>query len=82
MLILPEYIAAAMRHVQHEIIEDDGSVFATIPGFDGLWANAPTKWEANEELASALEGWLLLGIAHHHELPIIDGVDLTVREVA
>jgi len=71
-----------MRHVQYEIIEDDGTIFATIPGFDGLWANALTKAEVNEKLASALEGWLLLGIAHHHPLPVIDGMDLMVREVA
>lgn len=82
MLILPEYIRAAMSHIQYETIEDDGSVFATIPGFDGLWANAPTKAAVNEELESALEGWLLLGIAHHHPLPVIDGMDLMVREFA
>ncbi len=82
MLIMREYIGAAMRHVQHEIIEEDGSIFATIPGFDGLWATAPTKAEANEELESALEGWILLGIAHNHPLPEIEGIDLAVREVA
>lgn len=82
MLIMPTYIRAAMCHVEYETIEDDGSVFATIPGFPGLWASALTKAEVNEKLESALEGWLLLGIAHHHPLPVIEGIDLTVREVA
>jgi predicted RNase H-like HicB family nuclease len=82
MLILPDYIRAAMRRIHYETIEEDGSVFATIPGFDGLWANALTKAEVNEELESALEGWILVGIAHGHEIPILDGIDLTVREVA
>lgn len=82
MLIMREYIGAAMRHVKHEVIEEDGSIFATIPGFEGLWANAPTKAEANEELESALEGWILLGIAHHHPLPVMEGIDFAVREVA
>ncbi len=82
MLIIPKYIRAAMGHVEYETIEDDDSVFATIPGFDGLWACALTKAEVNEKLESALEGWLLLGIAHHHPLPVIEGIDLMVREVA
>ena len=82
MLIMPEYIRAAMRHIEYETIEESGSVFATIPGFDGLWASALTKAEVNEELESALEGWILLGIALGHEIPVIDEIDLTVREVA
>ncbi len=82
MLVLPKYIRAAMRHAEYECIEDDGSIFAIIPGFDGLWASGPTKHQVNEELESALEGWILLGIAHGHEIPIIDGIDLTVRKVA
>lgn len=82
MLVLTQYIRAAMRNTQYEIIEDDGSIFATIPGFDGLWANAPTRAEVDAALESALEGWLLVGLAHDQPLPVIDGIDLTVREVA
>lgn len=82
MLVLTQYIRAAMRNAQYEIIEDDGSIFATIPGFDGLWANAPTQAEVDAALESALEGWLLVGLAHDQPLPVIDGIDLTVREVA
>ncbi len=81
-LVMPKYIQAALCRAHYETVEEDGTIFATIPGFDGLWANAPTKAEVDKELASALEGWLLVGIAHHHPLPVIDGIDLTVREVA
>lgn len=82
MLVLTQYIRAAMRNAQYEIIEDDGSIFATIPGFDGLWANAPTRAETDAALESGLEGWLLVGLAHDQSLPVIDGIDLTVCEVA
>jgi predicted RNase H-like HicB family nuclease len=78
MLLMPKYIRAALCHAQYETIEEDGSIFATIPGFDGLWANAPTKTEVDEELASALEGWLLVGIAHHHPIPVIGRIDLAL----
>jgi len=77
-----EYLRVAMRDVHYEDIDEDGTIFATIPGFDGLWANAATRSQVNEELESALEGWVLVNIAHHRELPIRGGIDLTVREVA
>jgi predicted RNase H-like HicB family nuclease len=73
---------AAMRQARYESIEEDGVIFATIPGFDGLWATGKTHEEAESELASVLEGWLLVGLAHHHPLPIVDGIDLAVHAVA
>lgn len=82
MLVLPEYIHAAMRRADYETIEESDSIFVTIPGFDGLWASGQTKHQASEELEAALEGWILLSIRLGHELPIIDDIDLTVREVA
>ncbi len=75
------YLDAALRYAAFETIEEDGTVFATIPGFDGLWANAPTEAAARAELASVLEGWVLLGLAHGHPLPVVDGINLAVQEV-
>ncbi len=72
-----EYLDKAMQHARYEVIED-GTVFATIPGFDGLWANAPTQEECIAELRDTLEGWVLLGIAHHSDLPTVDGMRLEV----
>jgi len=79
--VFAQYLRAALQHAEYEIIEDDGSVFAVIPGFEGLWATAPTIAAARKELESVLEGWLLLGIAHHHPIPVIEGLDLNVRDV-
>jgi predicted RNase H-like HicB family nuclease len=70
--MLSEYMDKAMQHAHYEQIED-GSVFATIPGFEGLWANAPTQKECEKELRDVLEGWILLGISLHADLPEIDG---------
>ncbi len=66
-----------MRHAQYEHIED-GTWFGLIPGFDGLWANASTEQACQQELRDTLEGWILLGIAHHSDLPIVDGMRLEV----
>jgi len=80
--MLTRYLQATMQRARYEPIEEEGTIFATIPKFDGLWAIGSTREEAERELASTLEGWILVGLAHHHTLPVIDGIDLTVRAVA
>jgi len=37
-LILANYIDAAMEQAIDEIIEDEGTYFGQIPGFQGVWA--------------------------------------------
>ena len=75
--MLNKYIDKVMRHATYEPIED-GTIFATIPGFDGLWANAPTQETCEKELREVLEGWILLGIAHHDDLPEVDGMKVEI----
>ncbi len=77
--MLTKYIEAAMRHAEYEIIEDDNSFYGHIPELDGLWANAATLEACRDELRSALEDWLLLGLAWLDEIPIVDGIDINVR---
>lgn len=80
--MLARYMHAAMQQARYEFIEEDGGIFATIPNFDGLWATGKTREQAEAELASVLEGWLLVGLAHQHPLPIVEGIDLAVHAVA
>lgn len=72
-----EYLDKAMSHAQYEQIED-GSYFGRISGFQGVWANMPTKQECKDELREVLEGWVLLNIADHTHLPVVDGMTLEV----
>ena len=80
--MLTDYIRAAMRHATYEILEDDGSFVGTIPGFDGVWANADSLEACRDELEEVLEGWILLGVYLHHERPVVDGIDIIIREDA
>jgi predicted RNase H-like HicB family nuclease len=80
--MLTKYIEAAMRHAEYEIIEDDNSFYGHIPDLDGLWANATTLEACRDELRSALEDWLLLGLAWNDAIPVIDGIDINVRAKA
>ena len=79
--MLTEYFEAAMRHAHYEIMED-GDFWGEIPTFDGLWGSGPTLEACREELRSALEGWVLVGISLHHELPVVDGFAVPVPEMA
>ena len=67
--MLRSYLDAAMRHATYEQIEGDEGVYGEIPGFDGLWASAPTHDACAEELASALEDWVIAGLQLGHDLP-------------
>jgi predicted RNase H-like HicB family nuclease len=47
--MLIQYIKAAMRRVQYELLEDDGTFFGRIEGLKGVWANATTLEACREE---------------------------------
>jgi predicted RNase H-like HicB family nuclease len=79
-ILLTDYIEGALRKARYEILSDDGSYYGEIPGFQGVYANASTLEECRHELKEVLEDWILLGISRHSPLPLIDGIDLKVRE--
>jgi predicted RNase H-like HicB family nuclease len=78
--MLTEYIQAALKKAKYEILADDGSFFGTIDGFKGVWANAKTLEECRTELREVLEDWLLISISHHLPIPVVDGIELKVKE--
>jgi predicted RNase H-like HicB family nuclease len=81
--MLIEYIQAGLRrHAKYEILSDDGSYYGEIPECRGVYANAKTLEECREQLRGVLEEWLLFRIYRNLELPIIDGIELTMEEVA
>ncbi len=75
-----EYLQAAMNHAVYEKAED-GTYFGSIPGFQGVLANEATLEATRSELLDVLEGWVLLGISLHHELPVVDGHRLVLPAV-
>lgn len=77
--MLTNYIRAAMEKARYEILEDDGSYYGEIPGFQGVFANAPTLEGCREELQSVLEGWLILGLRLGHRLPVVGGINPNAR---
>ena len=80
--MLRDYIQAAMRKAKYEILPDDGSFYAEIPGFDGVYANADNLEKCREELEEVLEEWILVRVSRNLPLPVVEGIELTIRETA
>lgn len=61
--MLIEYIGKAMSKAIYEKLED-GSYSGKIPQAPGVIAFGETLYLCQEELRSALEGWLIVKIRH------------------
>jgi predicted RNase H-like HicB family nuclease len=80
--MLTAYIRAAMRKAKYEILSDDNSFYGEIPGFAGIYANADTLEECRDELEEVLEEWLFFRISRNLALPVVDGIELAIKEAA
>jgi predicted RNase H-like HicB family nuclease len=80
--MLSKYLAAAMHRAMYDLLADDSQFYAEIPGLDGVYATGTTLEECRDQLAEVLEEWVVLGISMHHRLPPIDGIEITVGQVA
>jgi predicted RNase H-like HicB family nuclease len=80
--MLTRYIRAAMHRARYEILPDDGTFYGEIPGFNGVYANTTTLESCREELEEVLEEWILLRVSKHLPLPVVDGIELAIKEVA
>jgi len=80
--MLLEYVQAALRHAKYRILAEDGTYYGEIPECNGVWANAATLEECREELREVIEGWVVLSIHKNLPLPVIDGIEVAIKDVA
>jgi len=80
--MLTRYLQAALRAAHYEILADDGTYYAEIPGFDGVWSNAANLEDCRRELEEVLEEWILFRVSRQLALPVVDGLELKISEVA
>lgn len=71
-----------MRHAKYEMLSDDGSFYGEIPICEGVYANATSLEECREQLEDVLGEWILVRVHKNLDLPVIDGMELTIKEVA
>lgn len=80
--MLLDYIRTAMRHACYEILDEGEGFYGEIPECQGVFANAQTLEACREHLAEVLEDWVLLRVSRNLDLPVIDGAEIRLREVA
>jgi predicted RNase H-like HicB family nuclease len=73
--ILSEYMNQALAQAVYDKLED-GSYSGRIPSCKGVIAFAATLRQAEDELRSTLEDWILVGLKLGHMLPVIGDIDL------
>jgi predicted RNase H-like HicB family nuclease len=56
--------------------------YGSIPSFDGVWADAACLEDCRDELEEVVQEWLLFRLSRQLPVPILEGIDLVVREVA
>lgn len=69
-----------MAKAKYELLGGGEGFYGEIPGFQGVLAQADTLEACRDELASTLEDWLLFRISRQLPLPLLEGLDLTVKE--
>lgn len=79
--MLTSYLRAALRQAKYEILADDSTFYGSIPGFQGVYANASTLEECREELEEVLEEWLLFRVSRNLPLPKAENIELVIKEV-
>jgi predicted RNase H-like HicB family nuclease len=79
--MLFEYIQGALNSAEYKKL-DDGTWFAEIPGFEGVWANRKTVEECRKELMEVLEEWLILKLRDGDPIPKVKDIEITIKEVA
>lgn len=76
-----EYCQKAIEKAEYKKL-DDGTWYAEMPGFKGVWANSETVEECRRELISVLEEWIVLKLRDGDVVPEVDGLSVQICRVA
>ncbi len=78
--MLTHYLKTALRRAHYEILPDDGQYYGEIAECNGVYATAASLEACREQLDEVLEEWVLFRVHRKLALPVIDGVELAVKE--
>ncbi len=79
--MLLEYIQATLEKAEYKQL-DNSTWFAEVPDFEGVWANGKTVEECRKELVEVIEDWLLLKLRDGDPVPVVKGIDISIKEEA
>ena len=73
--MLGEYIQKVLERAEYKKL-DDGTWFAEVPGFEGVWSNGRTVEDCRKELVEVLEEWLILKLRDRDQIPEVEGFNI------
>jgi len=59
----------------------DGSTYGEIPEFENVTAQADTLEQCRHDLVESLEEWIFSRVTRQLPLPVIDGIQLPMKEM-
>lgn len=71
-----QYVRYVISKARIEKIDSKLPYFASIPGFQGVWAQGKTRKKCLAELQEVLEEWLLLKVRKQQFVPSVRKYDL------
>ncbi len=80
--MLTRYLQSALKRARYELLEDEPHFYGEIPDCVGVFATSETLESCREDLAEVLEEWVLFRVSRNLALPVLDGIELKIREVA
>ena len=80
--MLLRYIQTALDWAHYELIEDEEPFYGEVPGLEGVWATGKTLEACRNNLAEAVEDWLLFSIAKGLPIPSLGNVTIRIPEKA
>jgi predicted RNase H-like HicB family nuclease len=75
--MISDYVEKALQKAHYEIIEDAEPFYGEVAELQGVWATGKTLEECRSNLASTIEGWILVRISRHLNIPELDGITIT-----
>ena len=79
--MLTQYLGAALRQAHYEFLSEERQFYGEIASCNGVYATGKSLEECRDELADVLEAWILFRLHRNVPLPVIDGLELSVKEV-
>ena len=70
--MITEYMEAALGRATYEIIEDEEPYSGEVPSLAGVWATGKTLDECRRNLASVIDGWIIVSLRKGLPIPPIN----------
>ena len=79
--MLTQYIQRTLDLAHYEIIDDEEPYYAEVPGLEGVWATGATLEMCRNNLADAVEDWLVFSLAKGLPIPPLGGFTVPLPEL-